>query len=145
VKRGFTLIELLFSIVIIALLAAIAIPNFIKLKDSALASNFVKTTLDAINNAAIAAVNLQDIEGNTSFKLKDILVVQGKYWSYDPTKSDGEYDYDTPKGRAAYVKLRISERAIYYKIVCDKLPTEDSREKCKKLYSGDSTEQVLNY
>jgi len=144
-KRAFTLIELIFVIVIIGALAAVAIPKFMHLKENAQAANLVKVTLDAVQTAAEGAINLQDLEGNTSFQLKDILTLKGKYWEYDPDLSDGEYQYNNENGRVARIKLRISERAIIYRIYCDKLPKGYARDKCKEIWTEGSDEKVLYY
>ena len=56
-RKAFTLIELIFVIVIIGLLSAVAVPKFLNLKQHAEASNVVKTTVDAAQQAVEVAVN----------------------------------------------------------------------------------------
>ena len=131
-KKAFTLIELIFVIVIIGLLAAVAVPKFLNLKQHAEANSVVKTTIDAAQQAVEAAINLRDLENNSSFKLEDIVQIKGKGWDYDSGTYDGEYYYDD-NGTVSSVLLDLNNSRVEYSIDCTKFSDSKTQAKCKAL------------
>ena len=142
-KKAFTLIELIFVIVIIGLLAAVAVPKFLNLKQSAEAANIVKTTIDTASAAVNVAVNLRDLEGNNSFKLKDLVKLDGKGWSYIEPGVDhnGSYEYNdsVTKDLIAKVTLYEANNTVEYHINCDNFSDPKTKDKCKELLGNPTT------
>ena len=140
-KKAFTLIELIFVIVIIGLLSAVAVPKFLNLKQNAEASNVVKATVDAAQQAVETAVNYIDLEDNSSFKLEDIVKLDGKNWKYD-SSNDGKYHYDDGSNEVASVTLDVKGRKVTYSIDCDQFSNDKTKDKCKKLIGDGTTTSI---
>lgn len=148
-KKAFTLIELIFVIVIIGLLAAVAVPKFLNLKQNAEAANLIKATVDTASATVNVAVNLEDLENNASYELKDLVRLEGKGWSYYVTTGDnnGTYEYNsTPTDVVADIILYQEKRTVEYKIDCTKFADAITQAKCKKLLGDkDSIDVNLTY
>jgi len=135
-RKGFTLIELIFVIVIIGLLASVAIPKFLHLKQNAEASSVIKTTVDTAQQAAEVAVNYIDMEGNNSFTLQDIVKLKGKNWAYDSATADGRYHYDDNGNVVAEVNFSVSNREVNYSIDCNNFSDANTKSKCITLLNN---------
>jgi len=149
-KKAFTLIELIFVIVIIGLLAAVAVPKFLNLKQSAEAHNVAKTTIDMAQQAAEVAVNQRDLEDNVNFKLRDLIKLDGKGWEYDENEQNGSYVYKDAVTGAEIARITLysidnpdANDTINYKIDCTKFRDPRTQEKCKQVI-GDQPDLDVN-
>jgi len=148
-KKAFTLIELIFVIVIIGLLAAVAVPKFLNLKQSAEAHNVAKTTIDMAQQAAEVAVNQRDLEDNVNFTLRDLIKLDGKGWKY-VEEQNGSYEYNDTVTGELIAKITLysidnpeANDTINYKIDCNKFRDPRTQAKCKKVI-GDKDSIDIN-
>ena len=132
-KKAFTLIELIFVIVIIGVLAAVAVPKFLNLKQNAEANNVIKTTIDGAQQATEAAVNYIDLENDNTFTLQDILKIKGKNWNYDSSTADGRFHYDDGGNVVAEINLSKANREVNYSINCDNFSDSTTQSKCRSV------------
>lgn len=93
-KRAFTLIELIFVIVIIGLLAAVAVPKFLNLKQNALGSNLV-TVISDLNSSGGASTYLNETELNgvasADLNITNLYKFQGKDWTISSDEKTATY------------------------------------------------------
>jgi len=141
-KKAFTLIELIFVIVILGILAAVAIPKFIKLKENAEIKSIVKITTDSADNALAGAINMLDVENKTvnDFELKDILHLIGKNWAYvEPNNWHwGKFKYPKdadPNKEVAIIALLKDDngnriRTLRYRVNCNEIDNLSTKNKC---------------
>ena len=140
-RQAFTLIELIFVIVIIGLLASVAVPKFVNLKQSAEANSVVKTTVDTAQQAANVAVNLRDLENNSSFNLKDLVSLHGKDWNW--TSDNNQTFYNTSDGNVSVIKL-LSTSKIEYTINCNNFTDQTTVKKCVTLLNNGNDGNVTD-
>jgi len=136
-KRAFTLIELIFVIVIIGLLAAIAVPKFLNLKQNAQASSVVKTTIDAAQQAVETAINYRDLGNKTfgkDYNLSTLIELKGKNWDW---VNNNSVEYNASNGVVSEINLSSNE--VNYSINCNGFSDPKTVEKCAKLIGNTDT------
>jgi prepilin-type N-terminal cleavage/methylation domain-containing protein len=135
-KSAFTLTELIFVILLIAIAAAVALPKFTHLKKAADVRNSIKNALDAARMARDVAANMTLLESDNSFKLKDLVKLKGKGWSYSE-RGDGTYIYSKSRGQVVRINLNKTNRYISLYINCWEFRDSNNdaylRNECAKM------------
>ena len=93
-RAGFTLLELIMVILIIAILATLAIPQYLKFKEKAIAVEAIKKLEVAIWKAKLVAIEKGDPYLVTIGDLEEVVPPQqSQYWGYQAGESSYNYFY----------------------------------------------------
>jgi len=160
-KKAFTLLELIFIILVIGVLAGIAIPLFFNLKEKSVIESMSYTITTGLDLAVENSVNWMYLEGNSSFKLEDILkinekeLVPGLKWNYTTNgdyNKDGTYSLRDETYSEPQVVLRITldkdEKVIKYRINCKNIKVETHkklREMCIEKWGDEDIQEEVNF
>lgn len=160
-KKAFTLLELIFIILIIGILAGVAISHFLNLKERSVIESMSYTITTGLDLAVENVVNWIYLEGNRTFKLKDILIINekelvpGLKWNYTTNggyNKDGTYSLRDETYATPQVVLRITlskdENVIKYRIDCGNLKIETHkklREMCIEKWGDEDIQEEVSF
>ncbi|WOE68743.1 type II secretion system protein [Hydrogenimonas thermophila] len=160
-KKAFTLLELIFIVIVIGLLAAVGISHFINLKERTVIESMSYTVTTGLDLAVQNAINWMYLEGSSTFKLDDILIINekelvpGLKWNYTTNgdyNKDGTYSLRDETYATPQVVLRItlnkSENVIKYRINCKniKISTHEKlREMCIEKWGDEDIQEEVNF
>jgi len=151
-RSAFTLIELIFVIVIIGVLAAVAVPKFKNLKQSAEASSVIKVANDAFGSIPSAYVNLMDLEEDnaTASDLTKLVKLTGKNWNHGGNAGENgqTFTYDDANNsdnRVVTITFNPSDRNATLDIDCTKFIDPKTQTKCEDKLGSSTLNDTIEF
>ncbi len=138
IHKGFTLIELIFTIVIIGMLAATAIPKFTNLRENAELNNLTKIISDVTSSVPSAYYNAVDLNGENpaTLTIDKLINLKGKGWTLKANVNMYVYIYKNQS--IASFALQPVQKKLWRAVNCQHYPTESLRSKCASKYPPNS-------
>jgi len=115
--------------------------------------SIINTTVNSAKQAVETAINYSYMENNDSFKLQDLIKLQGKGWKYNARYRDGDYYFPNKTGTSsyAYIVLDKSKKIVIFRINCNNFDNDTEKDICKEYIQSDMNianvynEQHLTY
>jgi Tfp pilus assembly protein FimT len=154
-RKSYTIFELIITVILIAIVSSYAILKIKNLKEKSEIESFSKLILSGSTMALEAAINLYYLEGNQTFKLKDILhITQRSYQGLElkyTTYKKGSYSIrDTTNNNKVVMRvtLYLNPNMIEFVIDCSKLKEathKKLKEICIKKWGDERIDEKISF